>query len=161
MGDIVYDEFQDIVNTTTGVFGGEALDEHHRVKAVPQAQGVLLEFTCQGCNAGIQLTLEWPEVIALKYGVDPALAFRGRQDIVGAPMSFAYKREEHAWMPNAKCDRCQFYYGIRVYPNEPEGWLQSGRQAALVPQAAEAQLSAFVAQVAQAIRGAAGAAPRR
>jgi hypothetical protein len=152
MADIPYDQFQDIVNASTGIFGGEALEAHMKVRAVPTPEGALLEFTCQGCNAGTQLTLEWPEVIALKYGVDPAIAYRGRPDIVEKPMSFSWKKDENAWRSNGKCQRCPFHYGIRIAPNEPEQWLAAGRRSNFIPQRAENPLSAYCRQVADQLR---------
>jgi hypothetical protein len=112
---------------------------------------VVLEFECQGCSGGQQLTLEWPEVIALKYGVDPAFVFRGQQGVLrGTAMSFEPKHEENAWRPVAGCQKCNFHHAVRISFDEPERWLEQARRGGYVPN--EAQLSQFCSKFAASAR---------
>ena len=134
MSDPEYDQFNDIKNTSIGIFEGSALKSHDSVATTVLPEGVVLEFECQGCGFGRQLALEWPEVISLRNGVDPAVAFRGRQGIIrGMPMSLHHLPAEHAWQPIRQCDHCGFKSQVRIGDHEPERWLEQGRRGGFVP----------------------------
>jgi len=152
MSDQDYDQFQDIVNAATGIFEGSGLRAHDSVSTAVRPEGVVLEFVCQGCSRGQQVTLEWPEVIALKYGVDPAFAYRGRQDIVRSPMSFKPLSKESAWAPQETCSNDGWHYALRIFFDEPERWLQQARRAGYIGTQAEQQLSQFATQIAARAR---------
>jgi len=126
--EIKYDKFGDVVRNNRGIFG-DALEEHDKVEARPMPDGVHVEFQCEGCGSSTRVVIEWPEIIAMRYMVNPIYAFRGRPDIVQSPMSWTYNVTEQAWMPEARCQhKCNFFYGIRVLPQEPARWLEAARR---------------------------------
>ena len=150
-----WDRMEDIVNSSLGIYEGTALAEHEQVQTGISPEGVKLSFRCQGCGDTIDMVLEWPEIIALKYGVDPALAYRGRQQIVQTPMPFTFSTKENSWAPMGKCatSNCQWAYGIRIATHEPERWLAQARRSNYIPTQAEAQLSNYCDNLARQLRG--------
>jgi len=153
-----YDQFNDIKHGSYGMFDNSAIKAHDSVRAAVTPGGVVLEFECQGCSGGQQLTLEWPEVVALKYGVDPAFVYRGRPNIVREPMSFQPIADENAWRPVAACSKCNWHYAIRIGFEEPEQWLMRARRSNYIPQ--ENNLSQFCSAFANGNRPQQGMQPR-
>jgi hypothetical protein len=145
----------DITNSSLGIFETTALAEHEQVQTKISQDGVMLSFRCQGCGDTIDMLLEWPEVIALKYGIDPLLAWRGKQQVVESPMQFTFSKEEASWAPMGKCStsNCRWAYGIRIGTQEPERWLGQARRANYLHPQAEAQLSQYCDGFARQLRG--------
>lgn len=136
-----------------GIFENSALGEHDAVVHRVQRDGVVLEFACRGCATPKAFTLEWPEVIALKYGIDPALAFRNQQNVIQHPTHFEFKSEQGGWIPiDERCSSCNFVFAVVVGPDEPERWLSSARRTGAINPQAEQQLSQYVSRVANAAR---------
>ena len=150
-----WDRMDDITNSTLGIFETTALAEHEQVSAKVSTDGVKLSFRCQGCGDTIDMLLEWPEVIALKYGLDPLLAWRGQQQVVETPMQFTFSKDEGCWAPMGKCGtpNCHWAYGIRIGTGEPEGWLSQARRSQYLHPQAEAQLSQYCDTLARQLRG--------
>jgi hypothetical protein len=145
----------DITNSSLGIFETTALAEHEQVGTKVGPDGVKLSLRCQGCGNTIDILLEWPEVIALKYGLDPLLAWRGQQRIVETPMQFTFSKDEASWAPMGKCEEanCHWAYGIRIGVHEPENWLGQARRANFLHPQHEAQLSQYCDQLARRLRG--------
>jgi len=135
-----------------GIFENSALGEHDTVVHRVRKDGVALEFACRGCAVPKEVVLEWPEVIALKYGIDPALAFRSQQNIITRPTHFEFKADEGGWVPELRCPTCDFALAVVVGPDEPERWLASARRSNAVSPQLEQQLSNYVARIANAAR---------
>ena len=133
-----YDEFEDFKGQL-GIFeggaGSDAVD--HKVAR----EGVRYEFQCQGCGRSTRITVEWPELVAIKYGHNPALIFSRYPQVVQHPMSWTYRPEEGRWGPEAKCPHCGFTFAIRMSPNEPESHLKVGRQRGFINPVGEKQVS--------------------
>jgi hypothetical protein len=87
--------------------------------------------------------LEWPELVAMKYGHNPALVFRPHPDVVREPMSLVWETSERAWRPEAACIHCQFKFCIRISSQEPEAALRVGRQQQYINPQGESQVSAI------------------
>jgi len=156
-----YDAFQDVIEGVNGIFGQEqaALDpglkKHDSVHAQVSKEGVVLQFSCQGCGKPTQLTIEWPEVVALKYGVNPEIALRGHSSGVNDVARWEFLPHEQSWRPHLKCGGCQFWFPIRVSPDEPERFLASARRRGMINPEGEAgiaQICARAAQAGQAVR---------
>lgn len=152
-------EWQDIEQSHHGIFGAEnaglqpTLKDHDAVVAQVERDGLLLKFCCDGCGAETTLLVEWPELVALKYGLNPAHAFQNRPGIIaGRPMDWSYDTDEQRWKPHAQCRaKCRtFHYGVRLTPDEPERYLQQGRRARYINAAGEQQISTLCAQIAGA-----------
>jgi len=135
-----------------GIFENSALGEHDTVVHRVRRDGVALEFACRGCAVPKEVVLEWPEVIALKYGIDPALAFRNNTNVLSNPTHFQFKSEEGGWVPDLRCPSCDFALAVVVGPDEPERWLASARRSGAINPQSEQQLSQFVAGMANSAR---------
>lgn len=157
-----YDAFNDVTAGAFGIFGAEqaALDaglkRHDSVQAIPTQHGVIMQFSCQGCGRPTQLTVEWPEMIAIKYGVNPVMAYQQYPQALQEPVRWEWmqnhpdpRKREFAWRPDLKCRHCQYWYPLRVERTEPEKYLAAGRAAGFVNQQLEGQLSQICAAVAQ------------
>ncbi|MCP4242344.1 MAG: hypothetical protein GY772_17455 [bacterium] len=147
-----YDAFGDVRNTQTGIFGSEqaglepALRNHDAVTAKPTSEGLVLQMTCQGCGVPTHITAEWPEVVALKYGVNPVVAFRQHR-VLSDPTPWEFLPHEHAWRPALKCSRCSFNLPVRIEPHEPEKHLAAARRAGFINRTGEDQVSRIAASV--------------
>lgn len=143
-----FDGFGDVINNTRGIFG-EELRDNDSVRSTTTREGVVFEFYCQGCGGAKQITAEWPEMIALKYGVNPGHAMQG---IVRQPTNWYFMSEENAWRPDMRCPVCQFGFCLRVAPHEPGRFIDDARRRRFLDPGAEAQLSARAGQMAQQLR---------
>lgn len=161
MGVDNYDAFDDVISSYQGVFGDTeagldaGLKKHEAVQAKPTKQGVVLELSCQGCGRPTQMLVEWPEMVAIKYGVNPAIAFRGHPGILSNPTRWEFRPDEQLWRPDIRCSHCQFHIPLRLSPGEPERYLRDGRRAGYINQAGEQQVSQIAARAAsqgQAVR---------
>ena len=144
-----WDTFQDVIEASNGVFDGSVgLKNHDSVKPFVTPQGVALQFECQGCGNPKKLIVEYPEMIALKYGVNPEIAFRGIPGVLDEPTRWEFLPAEQSWRPDRRCPGC-FWFPIRIDPQEPERYLQMARRRGYINPAVEQKLSAIAAKAAQ------------
>lgn len=92
-------------------------------------------------------------MVAMKYKVNPAIAFRGT-NVLASPTSWQYQPGEDAWRPDVKCPEHGFWLPIRLGRTEPERFLAQARGRALINTEAEAQVAQHCARVAAAGQGA-------
>lgn len=151
-----YDNFSDVVNGTNGVFGGEqaaiknGLIDHQGVSAQVAPNAVILTFQCQVCGKPTKCHVEYPEMVALKYGVNPAIAFRQAPQLLSETTRWEYLPYEGGWNPKAKCSDCNASLDIVVESHEPERFLSAARRRGYINQAGEHQVSQICAQAAAA-----------
>jgi len=162
-----YDQFNDVKNRSLGIFGEDAsgmeptLTRHDSVNHTAEREGVMLEFYCQGCGRGTRILIEWPELVAMKYGHNPALIFGRHPGVVSRLMSWVYVPAEQSWRPDAKCRHCNFNFCIRLSPEEPERYLKVGRRSKFINPTGEQQISQLCSQAAQPAGGGFAVPPRR
>ncbi len=154
-----YDTFNDIRNTQTGIFGSDqasiesGLKNHDSVHSTVDERGVVFEMECQGCGVPTQIVAEWPEMVALKYGVNPAFAFRGNPGIMSSePTKWEFLPHEQSWRPDMRCPRCDFHICLRVLPDEPEKFLSAGRRKGIIIPQGEQKVAAICHAVSNNIR---------
>ena len=150
-----YDGFGDVVSGHQGIFegmGGQALKVHDSVHGEVTAEGLVLEFYCQGCGKPRQMVVEYSELIALKYGVNPAIAFQGQTKVLSSPINWRFVAKENAWRPDMTCDGCDFHLFVRIAPGEPAKHIEAARQRGFLNPAVEQQLSQIASQAAQRAR---------
>jgi hypothetical protein len=154
--DINYDGFGDITSSQNGIFGMNGLEptlkKHDSIKHEIADKGLLLEFYCQGCGAPTQVMVEYPELISMRYGVNPAVALRGQQSLVEEPTNWQFVPAEQSWRPDMKCPHCSFNICIRVGAAEPDHHLANARRRGFVPAQMEQQVSALASTVANRLR---------
>ena len=138
-----------------GVFGADqaalqpGLKRHQSVPHRILQGGVELKFDCQSCGMPILLVVEYPEIVALKYGVNPAVAFRFKKVMATEPTSFEFLPHQNGWLPKTHCHACNKPVEIVVEPHEPENYLKGARRRGFINAQGEHQISQLCAQVAQ------------
>jgi hypothetical protein len=142
-----YDDFSDVVTSSSGVFGSEqaalapALAKHDRAEVRPTAQGLEVTSDCHGCGSPSALIIEWPELVALKFGVNPAMAFRAHPGALSSDTFWEFAPHERKWRPKIKCSKCGAPSSVRLAPEEPEGHLSRARSGGIIIPEAEQQIS--------------------
>jgi hypothetical protein len=156
-----YDGFGDVLAQTQGVFGAEqaalqpGLKRHRTVHAQPAEEGVVLQFECQVCGQPSVITVEYPEVVALKYGVNPVIAFRNHPSMLKEPTRWEFSPSQNGWNPDITCRACNANCkkDVLIEPHEPELMLAGARRRGFINAGGEHQVSAICAKVAQAGQG--------
>ncbi len=129
-----YDGFADVINENTGIFGEEAASMDNGLKAfdgartVPKPDGVYVEMHCRSCGNPVRITVEWGEIIAIKYNVAPQLAYRGTKDLVRDITEWGFSPEQQAWIPKNTCGRCNSVCAPQFKPEEAEQHLAVARR---------------------------------
>lgn len=151
-----YDTFTDVIQGFNGVFeGSEGLKSHSLVKAETKNNGLALQFECQGCGAPTEMLVEYPELVAMKYGVNPMIAFHNVRGILAEPTRWEYRPDEDSWRPDLKCTICGFFFPIRIARHECERHLAMARGRNFINPQGEARVSQICAAAAnggQAVR---------
>ena len=150
-----HDKFGDVILGQQGIFGAEmgglepTLQKHDSVRHVIKPEGLVLEMYCPGCGTPTTVTVEYPELIAMKYGVNPVRAFQRFPQILRSPTNWRFLDEEQAWRPDMKCPTCNFNISLRLSPGETDRHLQVARRRSFLSPQLEQQASQIAAQVAQ------------
>ena len=105
-----FDGFDDIIQGNAGIFGSDVpamengLTAFDSTRTVPQRDGVHVEMHCRKCGAPVRITVEWGEIVAVRYNVPAHVAYQGTTGFVGEPTSWGFSPEQQAWFPNSsKC----------------------------------------------------------
>lgn len=157
-----WDSFGDVDVDTQGVFGAEqaalrpGLKQLRTVHAVVRPNGILMQFDCQVCGTPTVMSIEYPELVALKYGVNPVIAFQGQPKMLKEPTRWEFApgasiNDPTGWRPDIKCSQCNANAGkdLCIEQHEPELLLKGARQRGYIDEGAEAQISNHCASVAK------------
>jgi hypothetical protein len=161
-----YDPFGDVDADTQGVFSPEqaalrpGLKQLRTVHAVVRPDGVLMQFDCQVCGIPTVMAIEYPELVALKYGVNPLVAYQGRPDAVRNPTRWEFSpgrsfADPTGWRPDVKCCQCNANAGkdICIEQHEPELLLKAARQRGYIRRDGEERYSDICYHASLAGRG--------
>ena len=150
------DNFNDIRNKEEGIFAadqaaiGPGLQSYNAVASHVTEEGLLLEFTCAGCGGGKQLLAEWAELVAMKYWVNPAIAFRGTTGLVSELCGWVFMKDEKAWRPHMRCNQADnFWFAIRLKQHEIQSALNQGKQNGSLDPQQENRIGQHCAAIAQ------------
>jgi hypothetical protein len=155
-----WDNFDDIVHGSMGIYGDDTAALDHglvRLDSVtthPTQQGVALEFRCHGCGKTRRLTLDYPEIVALKNQMSPHIAFgpqappQLRQVQVTDPTNWTWRGHE-GWGLNMRCDKCPYHYSVRMSADEPDKILRSALRLGFIDQRGYQGVNQLVHQYAQ------------
>lgn len=158
-----WDAFGDVIEGTRGLFGEEqaamqpGLKKHRAVHGQPLPGHTVFVSECQVCGQPFELAVEYPELVAIKYGVNPAIAFQNVRGVLhGEPTSWRFDPAQNGWTCNEalKCNSC-YRHGVDILiePHEPERLLAGARRRGYINQQAEQQVSQLCARFAQAGQG--------
>lgn len=136
-----YDPFGDVDADTQGVFGPEqaglrpGLKQLRTVHAVVQPDGIWMQFDCQVCGAPTVMLIEYPEMVALKYGINPVVAFRNYPDMLKSPTRWEFSpgndiSNPTGWRPDIRCSQCNANTNkdFCIEQHEPELLLAAARR---------------------------------
>jgi len=129
-----YDGFADIINGNSGIFGTDVssmengLTAFDSAKTIPKPQGVFVEMHCRQCGNPVRITVEWGEIVAIRYNVAPQLAYRGTRGFVNDVTDWGFSAEQQAWIPKNTCQRCTSICAPGFKPEEAEQHLAVGRR---------------------------------
>ena len=103
-----FDDFDDIINGTGGVFDGGALADHDKAKTNPGPQGVEVEVSCRKCGGPARLMFEYGELVAVAHDVSPQAAYGAQYNqVVREPTTWKFSDGNDAWYPDVACGRCR------------------------------------------------------
>jgi hypothetical protein len=118
MSDDQYDQFGDITQKETGIFGTDtasmnnALHKHDTAQTTVLADGVHTTFECPVCGSSREITAEWPEVVCLSMNVGPDQVIQGM-----TPWVFTAQ----GWCPvGIRCSACVTPQDLRIYMTQQE-----------------------------------------
>jgi len=160
-----YDSFGDIINRSDGIFGATepniagqdgGLKAHDTVRTQATPEGVAVEMQCRGCPRPLRLTVEYPELVAIKYNVQPQEVFKGAPQFVKSLTEWRYSQTEQAWWPVTRCSGCQNIVGPMFTPEEAEAHLRKARQMGWVDPRGEEYVSKLAYATIQAMQQANG-----
>jgi hypothetical protein len=160
-----YDSFGDIINRSDGIFSGNeaniagqdgGLQAHDTARTQATMEGVAVEMQCRGCPRPLRLTVEYPELVAIKYNVPPQEVFRRYPQYVRGVTEWRYSPSEQAWWPVTRCSGCQNIVGPMFTPEEAEHHLARARRNAWINPAGEQQVSQLAYATVQAMQQAQG-----
>lgn len=152
MSNHIPDDFADIIETTHGSFG-ESLGQFEGVTDAVQPDGAAFEFMCQGCSRPVRLTLDYPELVALKFKMSPHIAFSPQRpsmsqmargpasQFCGSPSQWKPETGKGEWRILNKCQHCQWNLRLVLKFNEPEALLKRARNEGYFPRDKEAAVT--------------------
>jgi hypothetical protein len=89
-------------------------------------------MSCRGCGRGVKLTVEYPELVAIKYSVAPHVAFANQPGVLNSPCQWAYSPRERAWWPNYPCSHCRTPVAPLITADEAEKHLAEARRSSWI-----------------------------
>jgi hypothetical protein len=124
-----FEDFVDVTEQNPGIFEGGGLNELERLSWKPVNEGIQFDFSCHSCGRPLGLVVEWEELVALKYGMPPAIAYQFTPARLRSPITWVADREDSCWRPDIVCRHCNDGRGIPLMIGftEPEMYLRSGR----------------------------------
>ncbi len=121
-----FDRFGDYINDSKGIFSdglgamGDGLERFDRV--IHQIAGpgdgllahVVVEMACRHCGNQRQITVEWPELVAIRVGVNPFQVFRSDAQLrrFASNWVLANVPGEPQWMPDDDSVRCRYCHQL-------------------------------------------------
>lgn len=143
-----WDAFGDVLEGTKGIFGAsEGLDAYESCQHQHDRDGLMVQCHCETCGKLRQVTISWPELIALKFNVSPAEAYGQVPQLQQFATQWANtaqamaKGVPYAWYPiGMDCPNCPGRRGVREFrrplisPGECEAHLREGRRIGALPQ---------------------------
>jgi hypothetical protein len=125
-----FDQFGDILQKETGIFGldtasmNNALHKHDTAQTTVLPDGVHTTFECPDCGSSREINAEWPEVVCLSMNVSP-------HQVIDGMTAWAFTAQ--GWCPVAiRCSGCT-QNDLRIYITQQEaaGHVKTGESQGL------------------------------
>jgi hypothetical protein len=166
-----HDRFQDVVGGSAGIFDGTTttiagaqggLTNFDNLTTTQRQDGVAVGMQCRGCGRPVEMLVEYPELVCVKYGVSPHLVvqlYRGQDqqhpNLRGQFQSateWVYTSENQGWSPNQFCS-CRTWAAPIFTPEEAERLLAKARRSGWIDLAGEKMMSMAAYDTAKQARG--------
>jgi len=108
---------QDDIPRGYGSLAGDGVEHHDQVKTAVVNDGVSHRIACDRCGRGVELTIEWPEIIYMSQGQPPPNG------------QWEHNRQHGVFMPIVPCPACGDRVRIGITPDECNKLLKSGVHA--------------------------------
>lgn len=157
-----FEDIADAIDHQQGIFdgaapainGASAMANYARAHTRPAQQGLIISFTCEGCGRPRDLVAEYPELIAIKYGLQPHVAYQGlQQRVVMNPTAWGYDQQHRMWFPDGRCS-CGWPARPLLSVTEAENALRLAQSSGWIPPQAVQQLSHHCDAMRQRMAGA-------
>ena len=111
-----YDKFGDVIqqseqaSSLSGGTLGDGLGSFDKAPYQIVPKGVLVEMQCRGCGRSKHMTVEWPELVAIRCNVSPHVPYSQVPQLAAyaAVWRPAQAQSEAAWVPEGSlCNWCQ------------------------------------------------------
>ena len=159
-----FDGFDDVVGGSAGIFDGSTtsiagtqggLSSFDSPTTTPRADGVAVGMQCRGCGKPVELVVEYPELVCVKYGISPhpvMNAFPALRGQVAAVTQWQYSAANQGWAPMQICQHCHTWLPPIFTPEEADRLLNKARRNGWINIQAEKVISnaAYEAANAQA-----------
>ncbi len=157
-----FDQFGDVVDGSAGIFDGSTtsiagtqggLHSFDSPTTTPRADGVAVGMQCRGCGKPVELLVEYPELVCVKYGISPHLvmqAFPQLRGQVHAITEWQYSTANQGWAPMQICQHCHTWIPPIFSPEEAQRLLDKARRFGWLNLEAEKVISTAAYQAANA-----------
>lgn len=148
--------FEDVYDKQKGIFGAEtidgssAMDQYANAKSTPTEQGLLVQFTCEGCGKNINCVVTYPELFAIKHGVPAQNVYQGTQ--LAPNCAWGYDQNNNGWFPDLR-DSCNWPLRPIISAVEANNAINAGTQRGWLNLGAAQQLNARCAQMRASMGG--------
>lgn len=151
--------YDDIVDSQQGIFGdecsgicGSAMSAFSKARGEPDQEGLIFEVVCENCGPR-KIIVEWPELVAVKFGISPHIAYQGQPGILQQPTQWGFDRNSQNWYPDIRCAKCQWQFRLMMSPGEVEGGLRAAVGKGYLPNQSYQQLAALCSGMKQRVMG--------
>lgn len=156
--DMAEHDFDDIINAQTGIFGddcaglcGSAMSAFQKPRQEATPAGMNYTAHCENGHPH-QITVEWPEFVAVKHMISPDLAYQG-VSVLQKPIPWGFDKNQQAWFPDMKCSTCHWPYRLMISLGEIESALRMAIGKGFLPEQNYQQLAQHCMMMKQRMQG--------
>jgi len=140
-----FDGFGDVLEGTAGIFSGsDGLASYDSLQHQYDKNGMVVQLHCEHCGKPRHMTVEWPELIAIKhnvapgeaYGQNPQMRAYGASQWMNTSASM-HRGVPYAWYPQLRCRCGNPFTRPLIRPGECEGHLAVARSNGWLTQNAD------------------------
>lgn len=148
--------FEDIVDQEQGIFSDgsagisteSAMTQFSKAKPEPNPEGIVYEVMCENCGPR-KIVVEWPELVAIRNGISPHVAYQGQSVLRGPPTVWGFDQGTQRWFPDIRCGQCRWQFRMMVSMGEVDQGIRFATGKGWIQPAHVQQLSSLCAMVKQ------------
>lgn len=149
-----HDRFTDVVDGSAGIFDGSTtgiagtqggLNSFDSPTTTSRQDGVAVGMQCRGCGRPVEMLVEYPELVCVRYGVSPHLVFQLYPQLrsqVREVTEWQYSQANQGWAPVQTCASCRTWVPPIFTPEEAERLLAKARRSGWLTSDGEKAMSA-------------------